>query len=98
MIAKNLLQIQVEIEEREILEINALKNKEIDRATTFLFFALIIAVLTAFIVVLLYRNNASRKKVNQKLYLANETIEDQNKKLTDLNSALEERVKERTEE
>ena len=48
--------------------------------------------------VLLYRNNASRKKVNQKLYLANETIEDQNKKLTDLNSALEEREKERTEE
>lgn len=98
VIAKNLLQIQVDFQERENLEIIELKNKEIDRTTSFLIFALIIALLTAFIVVLLFKNNISRKKVNEKLHLANGIIENQNKELTNLNTVLEERVKERTEE
>lgn len=98
VIAKNLLQIQVDFEERENLEIIDLQNKEISRRTTLLVMAIISSVLTALVVILLYRNNRVRKRVNQKLREANETIEDQNKILVSLNSDLEERVRERTDE
>ncbi|QSE96967.1 tetratricopeptide repeat-containing sensor histidine kinase [Fulvivirga lutea] len=98
VIAKNLLQIQVDFEERENLEIIELQNKEINRRTTLLFLAVVISVLTALVVILLYRNNNVRKRVNRRLRKANDTIEEQNRKLVDLNSELEERVKERTEE
>ncbi len=98
VLAKNLLQIQVDFQERENLEIIELQNKEIGRATTLLTLSIIVAFLTAMIVVILYKNNKLRKRVNEKLHDAKETIEKQNEKLTDLNTQLEERVKERTEE
>jgi signal transduction histidine kinase/Flp pilus assembly protein TadD len=98
VVAKNLLQIQVDFEERQNLEIIELQNEIIGRRTIFLILALIISLLTAFIVIILYRNNKLRKRVNKKLMIANKTIEKQNSKLTDLNLALEDRVKERTEE
>lgn len=98
VVAKNLLQIQVDFEERQNLEIIALKDKEIGRRTTLLLLSIIISVLTVVIIFILYRNNKIRRRVNNKLTIANKTIENQNKTLTELNSVLEERVKERTEE
>lgn len=98
VVAKNLLQIQVDFEERQNLEIIALKDKEIGRRTTLLLLSIIISVLTVVIIFILYRNNKIRRRVNNKLTAANKTIESQNRTLTELNSVLEERVKERTEE
>ena len=98
VVAKNLLQIQVDFEERQNLEIIALKDKEIGRRTTLLLLSIIISVLTVVIIFILYRNNKIRRRVNKKLTIANKTIENQNKTLTELNSVLEERVRERTEE
>lgn len=98
VVAKNLLQIQVDFEERQNLEIIALKDKEIGRRTTLLLLSIIISALTVGIIFILYRNNKVRRRVNNKLSIANKTIESQNKTLTELNSVLEERVKERTEE
>lgn len=97
-IAKNLLDVQVEYEERENLEIIELQNREINRRTTLLLMSIISSILTALVVILLYKNNKVRKRVNRKLGEANETIEEQNKILVSLNADLEERVKERTEE
>ncbi len=96
-VAKNLVQIQVDFQERENLQIIELQNKEINRRTTLLALAVVISVLTLVIIFILYRNNKIRKRVNKKLSDANQTIEQQNKKLTGLNSELEEKVKERTE-
>lgn len=98
VVAKNLLQIQVDFEERQNLEIIALKDKEIGRRTTLLLLSIIISVLTVVIIFILYRNNKIRRRVNNKLTAANKTIESQNRTLTELNSVLEERVRERTEE
>lgn len=98
VVAKSLLQIQVDFEERQNLEIIALKDKEIGRRTTLLLLSIIISVLTVVIIFILYRNNKIRRRVNNKLTAANKTIESQNRTLTELNSVLEERVKERTEE
>lgn len=98
VVAKNLLQIQVDFEERQNLEIIALKDKEIGRRTTLLLLSVVISILTVVIIFILYRNNKIRRRVNKKLSIANKTIEKQNKSLTELNSVLEERVKERTEE
>ncbi len=97
-VAKNMLQIQVDFEERQNLEIIKLKDKEISRTNTLLILSVIISLLTVLIIIILYRNNKLRKRVNRKLTIANRTIENQNSKLTELNTALEDRVKERTEE
>ncbi|HNP19317.1 MAG TPA: tetratricopeptide repeat protein [Fulvivirga sp.] len=97
-VAKNMLQIQVDFEERQNLEIIKLKDKEISRTNTLLILSVIISLLTVLIVIILYRNNKLRKRVNRKLTIANKTIENQNSKLTELNTALEDRVRERTEE
>jgi signal transduction histidine kinase/Tfp pilus assembly protein PilF len=98
VIVKNLLQIQLDFEERQNLEIIDLQNKELGRQSTLLILSIIISLLTVFIVLILYRNNKVRRRVNTKLFDANNIIENQNKKLTELNVALEERVKDRTEE
>ena len=93
-VAKNMLQIQVDFEERQNLEIIKLKDKEISRTNTLLILSVIISLLTVLIIIILYRNNKLRKRVNRKLTIANRTIENQNEKLTELNTVLEDRVKE----
>ncbi|MBL6445268.1 tetratricopeptide repeat-containing sensor histidine kinase [Fulvivirga sp. 29W222] len=97
-VIQNLANIQINYQEKENLETISLQKSEISRRTTLLILSMIIIFLAVVILVILYRNNQHRKKVNRKLYEANETIEKQNLELTNMNTVLEERVKERTQE
>ncbi|GAA0893407.1 hypothetical protein GCM10009122_30860 [Fulvivirga kasyanovii] len=97
-VIQNLANIQINYQEKENLETISLQKSEISRRTTLLILSIIIIFLAVVILVILYRNNQHRRNVNRKLYEANETIEKQNLELTNMNTVLEERVRERTQE
>ncbi|UII29937.1 tetratricopeptide repeat-containing sensor histidine kinase [Fulvivirga ulvae] len=97
-VIQNLANIQINYQERENLETISLQKSEISRRTTLLILSIIIIFLAVVILVILFRNNQLRRKVNRKLYEANEAIEKQNLELTNMNTVLEERVRERTQE
>ncbi len=97
-IARNMLKIQVDYEERQNLERIRAQDQEISRRTTLLILSVIIIFLISVILFILYRINQLRKKANQQLSEANAIIEQQNKELMDVNNVLEEKVKERTKE
>ncbi|MBL3657933.1 ATP-binding protein [Fulvivirga sediminis] len=97
-VIQNLADIQIEYQERENLETISMQQSQISRGTSLLLLSSIIIFLALVILVILYRNNFHRKKVNEKLSEANRIIESQNHQLTDINMQLEEKVRDRTKE
>lgn len=90
-IARNMLDIQVDYQEKENLEKIASQDQEISRRNTLLYLSVVIIILISIILFILYRINQLRRKTNRELAEAKRTIEQQN-------NVLEEKVRERTKE
>ncbi|MEM9681088.1 MAG: tetratricopeptide repeat protein, partial [Bacteroidota bacterium] len=90
-IARNMLDIQVDYQEKENLEKIASQDQEISRRNTLLYLSVVIIILISIILFILYRINQLRRKTNRELAEAKRIIEQQN-------NVLEEKVRERTKE
>lgn len=80
--------------DRQIIE----TSKESAERQKLLILSLVVIGLAFGILIILYRNNENKKKINKQLFSANQIIEEKNEQLRNINNVLEEKVKERTHE
>jgi len=95
---KNIANIQLDFQEEQTQEIIATKDIQIWRRTQINLLLGGITLLISALLIILYRNIQLKKRANRKLAEANKIIEHQNKELTNVNSVLEDRVRDRTKE